>query len=214
MRLIAPTLALFTLALIAADSATAEDWKEYSDPDYAFRVSFPGEPRIETTTYQAADGLSVPARIYSVAQDNGVFRVTVADLTETGLDESAVIDHAVKTLSQGGEVKVNIPHRVGRVFGRQLSILGSDRSRSTVALFDYKGRLYQIEGISLPTGNATADAIRFQQSLIFTDNGTNGPPGERAQRRDRDRGRGGPRGPGRGPAPAPAPEAAPSDTRI
>jgi hypothetical protein len=205
MRLIAFGSALFPLALLAAGPAAAEGWKEYNDPDYAFTVSFPGEPKVETTTYQAADGHAVPARVYSVAQDNGVFKMTVADLAETGLEESAVIDHAIQALSQGGQIKVNIPHRVSRVFGRQLSILGTDGSRSTVAVFDYKGRLYQIEGTSLPSGNATADAIRFQQSLIFTDNGTNGPPRERGQGRgDRPRGQrgGGPRGPGVVPAPA------------
>jgi hypothetical protein len=83
-----------------------------------------------------------------------------------------VIDHAIKTLSAGGEVKVNIPHRVNRVFGRQLSILQGDGSRAAVALFDYNGRFYQIEGKS--TGNdAAADAIRFVQSLIFTGGGSN-----------------------------------------
>ena len=195
MRLIA-----FILALLAAGGpAAAQSWKEYSYPVDAFTVSFPAQPKIETTTYQAADGRSVPARVYSVAQDNGVFKMTIADLSATGLEESAVIDQAIKTLSQGGEIKVDIPARVRRVFGRQLSILGADGSRSSDALFYYRGRLYQIEGKSLPTGNATADAIRFQQSLIFTDNGSNGPPGERApgrdQRRDQRRDRaGGPRG--------------------
>jgi hypothetical protein len=179
MRLIA-----FILALLAAGGpAAAQSWKEYSYPDYAFTVSFPAEPAIEATTYPAADGRSVPARVYSAAQGNGVFKMTIAELSETGLEENAVIDHAIKTLSQDGEVKVNIPHRVGRVFGRQLSTLGADGSRSSVAVFYYNGRLYQIEGKSLPAGNATADAIRFQQSLIFTDNGTNG--GERGPRRDR-----------------------------
>jgi hypothetical protein len=43
-----------------------------------------------------------------------------------------------------------------------------------VALFAYHGRLYQIEGKSLPAGNdATADAIRFVQSLIFTGGDSN-----------------------------------------
>ena len=85
-----------------------------------------------------------------------------------------MIDHAIRMLSAGGQVKVNIPHRVNRVFGRQLSILQGDGSRAAVALFDYNGRLYQIEGRSLPTGNdATADAIRFVQSLIFTGGGSN-----------------------------------------
>jgi hypothetical protein len=43
-----------------------------------------------------------------------------------------------------------------------------------VALFDYNGRLYQIEGKALPNENdGTADAIRFAQSLIFTGGGSN-----------------------------------------
>jgi hypothetical protein len=181
MRLIAFMLALFAIS----GPAAAQGWKEYSYPDYAVAVSFPAEPKIETTTYQVADGRSVPARVYSVAQGNGVFKLTIADLSNAGLEESAVLDHAIKTLSESGEIKLNIPARVSRVFGRQLSIQRTDGSRSSVALFDYNGRLYQIEGKSLPTGNATADAICFQQSLIFTDNGSNGPPGERGQRRDR-----------------------------
>jgi hypothetical protein len=100
--------------------------------------------------------------------------MTVAELGDTGLEESDVIDHAIKTLSEGGEVKVNIPHRINRVYGRQLSIVGSNGTRSMVAVFDYNGRLYQIEGQALPVGNdATADAIRFVQSLVFTGGGSN-----------------------------------------
>ena len=60
------------------------------------------------------------------------------------------------------------------VFGHQLSIAERDGSRVAVALFAYRGRLYQIEGKSLPAGkDATADAIRFVQSLIFTGGGSN-----------------------------------------
>lgn len=189
MRLFACAMA----ALALTGPAVAESWKQFSDPMYAFAVSFPAEPKIESTTYQAADGRTVPARVYSAAEDDGAFKMTVADLSDTGLAESAVIDNAIKSLSAAGEIKLNIPARVSRVFGRQLSILGADGSRSSVALFYYEGRLYQIEGKSLPNSNATADAIRFQQSLIFTDNGTNAPNGERGpgrggRRRDCDRG--------------------------
>lgn len=177
MRLLA-----FVLALLAAGGpAAAQSWKEYSYPEYAFTVSFPAQPKVETTTYQAADGGAALAHVYSVAQDDGVFKVTIVDLSDAGLQENAVIDHAIETLSRGGEIKVNIPARVSRVFGRQLSILGADGSRSSVALFYHEGRLYQIEGKSLPNHNATADAIRFQQSLIFTDNASNRAPGERGR---------------------------------
>ena len=116
--------------------------------------------------------VTLSTHVYSVSQNDSVLKVTVAELGNTGLDESAVIDHAAKTLSQGGEVKINIPHRVYQVYGRQLSILGADGSRSTVALFDFNGRLYQIEGKMLRGGNPL-DMLRFQQSLVFTGGGSN-----------------------------------------
>jgi hypothetical protein len=99
---------------------------------------------------------------------NSAFKMTIVDLAKAGL-ESAVIDHAIKTLSKGGEIKLDIPHRISRVFGRQLSIQAADGSRSSVAVFYHDQRLYQIEGKAQANGNTTADAIRFQQSLVFTD---------------------------------------------
>ena len=162
MRLIAFVLAAF----VASSPAAAQTWQEYSYPDYAFTVVFPAAPQIQMATYQVADGRNVPARIYTARQDKGLFKVTVADLANTGLAENAVIDHAVKMLSQGNEVKVDFPHRIYQVYGRQLSLVGPDGSRSTVAVFDTNGRLYQIEAKILPGGNDT-DLIRFQQSLIF-----------------------------------------------
>ena len=151
--------------------ASAQNWQEYSYPDYSFRVSFPADPQIETTTYQITDDRAVEARVYAVHRKDAEFKVTVAELADPAPEETALIDHAIRMLSAGGEVKVNIPHRINRVFGRQLSILQGDGRRAAVALFDYNGRLYQIEGKSVPTG--TADAIRFVQSLIFTGGGSN-----------------------------------------
>jgi hypothetical protein len=170
MRLIAFALAVFVAGSPAASSpAAAQSWKEYSYPDYAFKIAFPAEPTVETAIYQTADGRSVPARIYSATEDSAVFKMTVVDLSNASLEESAVIDHAIKTLSQGGEIKLDIPHRISRVFGRQLSLQAADGSRSSVAVFYHDQRLYQIEGKSPATGNRTANAIRFQQSLVFTD---------------------------------------------
>ena len=171
MRLIAFALAAF----LAGGPAAAQNWQEYSYPAYSFTVAFPADPQIETTTYQVADGRSVEAHVYSVRQNNGVFKVTVAELASTGLAESDVIGHAIKTLSEGGEVKIDIPHRVYQVYGRQLSIAGADGSRSTVAVFDFNGRLYQIEGKALP-GGSPLDMLRFQQSLVFTGGGSNRSP--------------------------------------
>src|SRR4051794_10145235 len=103
-------LAVVVAALVAGGPALAQSWQEYSYPQFAFAVAFPAKPQIETTTHPVADGRLATAHVYSVRNDNIVFKVTVAELAGTNLDESAVIAHAIKTLSQGGEVKVNIPH--------------------------------------------------------------------------------------------------------
>src|SRR5947208_348792 len=109
----------FMVALVASAPAAAQSWQEYSYPDFSFAVAFPAEPKIETTSYRAPDGRAVDARVYSVVQANAVFKMTVADVA-ADMDDNAVIDHAVKALSPAGEVKVDIPHRIYRVYGRQL----------------------------------------------------------------------------------------------
>ena len=163
-------------AFVASSPALAQGWEEYAYPDYAFSVAFPANPQVETTTYRIADNRSVPAHLYSVRQGNVVFKMTVAELEGTNLEEGAVIDHAIKTLSQGATVRVNIPARIYRVYGRQLTVEGADGSRSMVQLFDYKKRFYQIEAKALAgenDSNPQSDVVRFHQSLTFTDGGSN-----------------------------------------
>ena len=171
MRLLAFAFAAF----VAGGPAVAQNWQEYSYPAYSFTVAFPADPQIEATTYQVADGRPVEAHVYSVRQNDSVFTVTIAELANTGLEEVAVIDHAIKRLSEGAEVKINIPHRVYQVYGRQLSIAAADGSRSTVAVFDFNGRLYVVEGKARP-GASPLDMLRFQQSLVFTGGGSNRSP--------------------------------------
>ena len=172
MRPIAFVLATF----VASAPAAAQGWEEYSYPDYAFSVAFPANPQVDTTTYQIADNRSVPARIYSVRQANVVFSMIVAELEGTNFEENAVVDHAIKMLSQNATVRLNIPARIYRVYGRQLTLEGADGSRSMVQLFDHNDRLYQIEAKALPDQNVSnpqSDMVRFHQSLDFTDGGSN-----------------------------------------
>jgi hypothetical protein len=172
MRSIAIVLATF----VASAPAAAQGWEEYGYPDYAFSVAFPANPQVEQTTYQVAPGRPVPARVYSLSQSNVIFKMTVAELEGTTIEENAIIDHAIKTLSQSATLRVNIPARIYQVYGRQLTVEGADGSRSMVQLFDYKGRLYQIEAKAFPGQNVSgpqSDVVRFHQSLTFTDGGSN-----------------------------------------
>lgn len=166
--------AAIIVSLCAAVPVAAQSWKEYAYSDDFFSVAFPAEPAVEAVTWPAADGRPAGARLYWVAQDGGLFRMTVADLPDPAVQESVVLDHAVRMLAQGKTVTVDIPHRISRVYGRQLSLTAPDGSYSSVAVFFHKNRLYQIEGTALHgAANGTADAIRFQQSLAFTDDSTN-----------------------------------------
>jgi hypothetical protein len=124
-----------TLAMFLAASAVAATWKDYRYPAYAFSVSFPADPKTETATYQAPNGHATEARVYSVALGNAAFSVMVVDLPGAPSEDSAV--HAIMTLAQRGEIKLNVPQRIARVFGRELSLAGTDGSHSTVAVFFY-----------------------------------------------------------------------------
>ncbi len=161
---------VFILALFfAGGPAAGQEWMEYTYPDHSFSVHFPSEPKIETTTYQASDGGSFEARTYSVTLDSGLFKMTVVDLPDSGTDENALVSHAVKTMTQGAQIKLDIPHRIRQVYGRQLSIAGADGSLSHVAVFYHKKRLYQIEGKAfVGGGSAEVDAMIFHQSLDLT----------------------------------------------
>ena len=162
MRIIAVAVAAFVIS----GPAAAQGWEEFNYPEYAFSVVFPTNPKVETIPYEVADGRMAPARVYSARQDKAEFKMTIADLANTGLDEKAVIDHAIKRLSKNGTVKVNVPARIYQVYGRQLTVDGADGSRSMVAMFDIMGYLYQIEAKVLPGGNEF-ELTRFQQSLVF-----------------------------------------------
>ena len=164
MRLIAFIIAIFA----ASTPAGAQDWKEYEYPDETFTVAFPAEPKVETTSYKAPGGRLVEARVYSVLQEGGEFKVTVADMADIAESEGNVMAYAVFMLSRGSELKFNLPHATRRVIGRQASIGGADGSQTYASVFFHNRRLYQIEG-TVPAGGSTADAFRFQQSFDFTD---------------------------------------------
>jgi hypothetical protein len=165
MRVIATAVALFFTG-----AALADDWREYENQDYSFTIHFPVDPTVETATYQAADGRSFPAHVFSAKDDTGTFKVTVVEMPgeETG-PNAAVMKEATKAAAGDGVIKFDIEHRVRSVYGRQLGIAGANGGYSYVALFYRNSRLYLVEGNAFVAGGqAEVDAARFQQSLDLT----------------------------------------------
>ena len=132
----------------------------------------PDKPKIDNSTYTTTDGVTVPARIYHLEQANVEYKLIVADFSRDGWSDSVVINQAIKTLAQSGEITVNVPHHVRRAQGRQLSMVNKDGGHSSIAMFYRRGRLYQVQGTVLPSNPdpASSDAVRFQQSLEFINN--------------------------------------------
>jgi hypothetical protein len=165
MRLIACIATLFVLA----GPAAAKDWMEYAYPDHSFTVAFPAEPKVEKATYQGSDGRPFEARVFSVALDGSLFKVTVVELPDTNANGDALISQAVKTLTDGSQIKLDIPHRIRSTYGRQLAVARPDGSFTYLAVFVHKQRLYQLEGIAaIAGGDADVDAMIFHQSLDLT----------------------------------------------
>lgn len=157
-----------SIALWAGDAA-ADSWSEYTYPDLGFAVSFPSDPTMETLPYKTADGTTTSEVAYTVQQGAGIYSVEVVDFSNSTLDETAAINQAVQQLRDKGDIRLDIPARVQRNYGRQLSVVGKDGSHSSVAIFLVDHKLYQIEGTVRADSDDpnSGDAIRFQQSLRF-----------------------------------------------
>src|SRR5215510_426186 len=171
MRLIAFAVAALAGSLVMSGPAAAQQWKEYNYIVEGFGVQFPAEPQQEfVEKYEVAPGKTVPANVYSVRANNGLFRITVADGRDAKLNEDQVVQAAVRKLTQGGQVKVDFPHRIYRIYGRQFSVeRAAQRTLTTAAVFYANERLYVIESTRMPGGSDT-DLIKFQQSLVFDRN--------------------------------------------
>ncbi len=180
-------------------AAAAQSWQQYNYTDAGFSAQFPNPPNVSDEKYKTASGIEVPAKIFASRNENIVYSVTVADFTNTALDNDKAIDDAVKIFSAGGEIKADVNERVNRQHGRELTVIGKDASHSSIAIFFFDHKLYALEGRALPPNAeaGSANTLRFQQSLQFAMNGGSfgGAPGENAN--DGPPG-GGPGGPGGG----------------
>jgi hypothetical protein len=75
MRLIT----VFVAFLILASSASAQEYSEYINREDGFRVTFPGQPTITSTTFKSEYGADLPARVYSVVRGPDRYSIMVVD---------------------------------------------------------------------------------------------------------------------------------------
>jgi hypothetical protein len=162
-------LAAWLMPVVAA----TQEWTVYPYPDAGFAIQFPAPPTVEKSTFRTAAGVSLPMTRYAVHQDRSVYTLSVVDFSSTSADATSTIAETEKSFGLSGKVTVAIDARVNRAYGRELSISGTDASRSAVAIFFVNRHLYTLVGQSLPPNaiEKSGDAIRFQESLQFTGDG-------------------------------------------
>src|SRR5258707_15752886 len=107
--------------------------------------------KIEEVDYANVGSVAVKARIYSLEQDNKIYKVTVADFSRTGLDQIAILDLAVNIVTRDVAIKMNLRRRYNLAdICREISFVAPHGSHSTVTSVYYQRKLYQIQGTVLP----------------------------------------------------------------
>jgi hypothetical protein len=167
-------VAIAMSALLMPVAAVAQEWKAYPYPDPGFAIQFPVAPTVEKSTFRTSAGVSLPMTRYTVRQDRIIYTLNVIDYSTTSADATSTIAETEKSFGTSGKVTVAIDARVNRAFGRELSVNGTDGSRSAIAIFFVNKHLYTLIGQALPPNaiEKSGDTIRFQESLQFI--GANG----------------------------------------
>jgi hypothetical protein len=190
MRLI-PLVSAAILLLLPGPSF-AQDWIEYGSRNDFFTVNFPGDPQVADTTYMSEYGLTLPARVYSVAQGANRYSVTVVDYSNA---EKMHQERAAKCKAAGGDGdscgspgradvrgamvhaswgfikrKSEVTHfanyNADLVEGLRLQLLNPDGSRTFAVIHMHEYRLYILEGT---VAKGLPPPALFQQSLGFLD---------------------------------------------
>jgi len=162
----AATLLVLALAMPPA-AAMAQAWQAYAYPSPGFAVQFPAPPDVEQDTFKTAAGASLPMTRYVLRQDGVVYSVEVIDYSAVQPEKLATIAEAEKRFGTQGKVTVAIDARINREFGRELSVVGDDGSRSTVAIFFVSRHLVELVAKALPPdplGEVSIDAWRATSS--------------------------------------------------
>jgi hypothetical protein len=85
--------------LALSQPAAAQEWARFVSPEEGFSANYPGQPKIEATTYTTEYRQQLPAKVFSAADPLGRYSTTVVDYR--GI-EKLHTDRAAKCLAAKG----------------------------------------------------------------------------------------------------------------
>lgn len=146
--------------------ALGQQWFDYVNPEYRFRVNFPGEPTVEDAVYVSADGSSLAGRAFSTEQDAGSYRVVAVRFPTDVADIAGEFNHAAEPFRQRGEVVFDQAGEYEDISAHEINVIGPDGRQIYVSLVYHDQHLYIAEG---SVGAEAFPPIQFQQSMWITD---------------------------------------------
>jgi hypothetical protein len=177
--------------LLLAQPVSGQEWVEYANRVDRFTVPAPGEPNVETITWDSEYGAKFPGRVYRWQQGRTRYSVTVVDYSDSQrihselnhiaysggpgpggvywlVDIAGSVAYAATTYRQKPGVKVTYDafHYIEFVTGLELQLTNADESRTYAGIYLHENRLYILDATA-PTG--AAPPIIFQQSFGFLD---------------------------------------------
>ena len=94
-----PILISTALLLSISGALFAQEWIEYANREDRFTCNFPAQPKITSTTYRSQMGADLPAHIYSAAQGQSRYSVTVVDYSKV----QPILTEKAKSCAVGAE---------------------------------------------------------------------------------------------------------------
>ena len=82
MRRLLPFIAI-AVVLSASAPLFAQEWMEFTSKEDRFKVKFPGQPKIAEKTYKSEYEVDLPTHVYSAAQGQTRYSLTVVDYNQS-----------------------------------------------------------------------------------------------------------------------------------
>jgi hypothetical protein len=187
---IAPVLTGLCM-LFLVQPVFAQEWVEYANRVDRFTVPAPGEPAVDTITWDSEYGARFPGRVYRWQQGRSRYSLTVVDYSDSERIHSQVkhiaysggpgpggvywlvdimgsVAHAAARYRQKPGVKVTYDafHYIEFVTGIELQLTNPDESRTYAGMYLHDNRLYILDATA---ARGEAPPIIFQQSFGFLD---------------------------------------------
>jgi len=150
---------------LSAADIEADSQPIYTSCQDGFVVLFPGEPMVRDIRYTVGNGMSLPAREYSVAQNGNRYSVTVVDYSTGAKADPQIVDQVLAELTKRGDVRTraNVEIGIGKP-GSQVNIVQPNGRQLRASAYMAQHRLYITQA---DAAMGDSQALQFEQSIAM-----------------------------------------------